>query len=221
MDKDQISPARNTEINSKEDLKDYVSQLKDITGGKPIGIKFAAGHVEGDLDYALFAEPDFITIDGRGGGTGAAPAFIKDNFAMPAVYAVARARKFLDKKESEISLIMTGGYRTSGDICKTIAMGADAVAIATSAMIAIGCHQYRTCHTGNCPVGIATQKRNLRDRFKIEDSTTKLTNYLETLHIEIDEITRATGKTDVHSLNYDDLITTDINIATGTGIEHA
>ena len=68
-------------------MKDYVSQLKDMTGGKPIGIKFAAGHVEKDLEFALFAEPDFITIDGRGGGTGAAPVFIKDNFAMPAVYA--------------------------------------------------------------------------------------------------------------------------------------
>lgn len=221
MGKDQISPARNTEINSKQDLKDYVSQLKDITHGKPIGIKFAAGHVEGDLEHALYAEPDFITIDGRGGGTGAAPAFIKDNFAMPAVYAVARARKFLDKKQSQASLVMTGGYRTSGDICKTIAMGADAVAIATSAMIAIGCQQYRTCHTGNCPVGIATQKQNLRDRFSVKESTTRLENYLEITKMEIEEITRAAGKTDIHSLNYDDLITTDINISAGTGIEHA
>lgn len=219
--KDQISPARNTEINSKQDLKDYVSRLRDMTGGKPIGIKFAAGHVEGDLEYALYAEPDFITIDGRGGGTGAAPVFIKDNFAMPAVYAVARARKFLDAKHSDVTLVMTGGYRTSGDICKTLAMGADAVAIATSAMIAIGCQQYRTCHTGNCPVGIATQKSNLRDRFSIEDSTTRLVNFLEILKMEIEEITRAIGKNDVHSLGYHDLVTTDINISTGTGIEHA
>ena len=75
MDQDQISPARDVDINSKEDLRDYVSSLRDMTGGKPIGIKFAAGHVEGDLEHALFAEPDFITIDGRGGGTGAAPRF--------------------------------------------------------------------------------------------------------------------------------------------------
>ncbi len=220
-DRDQISPARNTDIGSKEDLRDYVSQLKDITGEKPIGIKFAAGHVEEDLEYALYAEPDFITIDGRGGGTGAAPVFVKDNFAMPAVYAVARARKFLDKHQSQVSLVMTGGYRTSGEICKSIAMGADAVAIATSAMIAVGCQQYRTCHTGNCPVGIATQKQNLRDRFSIDDSVARFVNYVSVLKMEIDEITRATGKNDIHSLEYDDLITTDINISTGTGIEHA
>jgi len=219
--KDQISPARNTEINSKQDMKDYVSQLKDITGGKPIGIKFAAGHVEKDLEFALYAEPDFITIDGRGGGTGAAPVFIKDNFAMPAVYAVSRARKFLDEKQSEISLVMTGGYRTSGDICKTIAMGADAIAVATSVMIAIGCQQYRTCHTGNCPVGIATQKKNLRDRFRVEESSERLVNFLETLKMEIEEITKATGRNDVHALSNHDLITTDINISAGTGIEHA
>jgi glutamate synthase domain-containing protein 2 len=220
-DEDQISPARNTEINSKQDLKDYVSQLKDITNGKPIGIKFAAGHVEGDLEYALFAEPDFITIDGRGGGTGAAPVFVKDNFAMPAVYAVARARKFLDKHQSEISLVMTGGYRTSGDICKTLAMGADAVAVATSAMIAIGCQQYRTCHTGNCPVGIATQKQNLRDRFSVDDSVQRFVNYMSILKMEIEEITRATGKNNIHNLGYDDLITTSMDISAGTGIEHA
>jgi glutamate synthase domain-containing protein 2 len=140
---------------------------------------------------------------------------------MPAVYAVARARKFLDKHNSNVSLVMTGGYRTSGDICKTLAMGADAVAVATSAMIAIGCQQYRTCHTGNCPVGIATQKQNLRDRFSVDESTERLVNYFEILRMEIEEITKATGKDNVHKLNYQDLITTDINISTGTGIEHA
>jgi glutamate synthase domain-containing protein 2 len=218
---DQISPSRNTEINNKQDLKDYVSQLRDMTGGRPIGIKFAAGEVEKDLEFALYAEPDFITIDGRGGGTGAAPTFIKDNFCMPAVYAVSRARKFLDEQQSETTLVMTGGYRTSGDICKTIAMGADAVAIATSAMIAIGCQQYRTCHTGNCPVGIATQTKDLRDRFSIEESSARLFNFVETLKTEIEEITKATGRNDVHSLSMLDLITTDSNISNATGIQHA
>lgn len=221
QDKDQISPARNTNINSRDDLKDYVSQIRTMTNGKPVGIKFAAGHVEHDLEFAMHAEPDFITIDGRGGGTGAAPVFIKDNFAMPAVYAVARARKFLDQHDSNVTLVMTGGYRTSGDICKTIAMGADAVAVATTAMIAIGCQQYRTCHTGNCPVGIATQKQNLRDRFSIEESAKRFVNYFSILKMEIEEIVRAVGKNDVHALNYDDLITTDINISKGTRIEHA
>jgi glutamate synthase domain-containing protein 2 len=221
QDKDQISPARDTDINSKEDLKAYVTKLRDLTGGKPIGIKFAAGDVEKDLEVALFAEPDFITIDGRGGGTGAAPVFIKDNFSMPAVYAVARARKYLDEHNSDVTLVMTGGFRNSGEICKAIAMGADAVAVATSAMIAIGCQQYRTCHTGNCPVGIATQKQNLRDRFSINDSTERFVNYFNILKMEIEEIAKATGVRDIHELSYKHLITTDINITTGTGITHA
>lgn len=130
-------------------------------------------------------------------------------------------KNFLDNHQSQTSLVMTGGFRTSGEICKCIAMGADAVAIATSAMIAIGCQQYRTCHTGNCPVGIATQKQNLRDRFSIDDSVSRFVNYMSILKMEIDEIVRATGKNDIHSLGYDDLITTNFDISTGTGIEHA
>ena len=140
---------------------------------------------------------------------------------MPAVYAVARARKYFDEHNSDVSLIMTGGYRNSGEICKTLAMGADAVAVATSAMIAIGCQQYRTCHTGNCPVGIATQKQNLRDRFSIDDSTKRFVNYFEMLKMEMEEIAKATGKSDIHKLSYDDLFTTDVDISAGTGIEHA
>lgn len=100
-------------------------------------------------------------------------------------------------------------------------MGADAVAIATTAMIAIGCQQYRACHTGNCPVGIATQQKHLRDRFGVEESTDRLVNYLETLQWELREITQATGKKNIHDLNYNDLLTTDLDISTGTGIEHA
>jgi glutamate synthase domain-containing protein 2/nitrite reductase/ring-hydroxylating ferredoxin subunit len=221
MGVDQVSPSRDPEINSKDDLRDYVTKLRTMTKGVPIGIKFAAGDVERDLECALFAEPDFITIDGRGGGTGAAPTFIKDNFSMPAVYAVARARKYLDANNSDVSLIMTGGYRTSGDIAKTLAMGADAVAVATSAMIAIGCQQYRACHTGNCPVGIATQKQDLRDRFSIKESVERFVNYFNVLKMEIEEIGKAVGKNNIHDLDYSNLITTDINISTGTGIEHA
>jgi len=220
-DEDLISPARYENISSKEDLKNFVIDLRKINGGKPVGIKFAAGHVEKDLEIALHANPDFITIDGRGGGTGAAPTFIKDNFSMPIVYGISRARRYLDKQKSKITLIVTGGFRTSGEIVKAISMGADVVAIATSAMIAIGCEQYRACNTGECPVGIATQKQNLRNRFNVEESTNRLVNYLETLNHELVEITQAIGKNDIHKLNYDDIFTTSKEISDYTDVEHA
>ena len=219
--KDQISPARFPDINNPEDLKAFVTMLRGKTDGKPIGIKFAAGHVEQDLDVALYADPDFITIDGRGGGTGAAPSFIKDNFAMPIIYALPRARKHIDRSGKKVTLIATGGFRTSGEIAKALAMGADTIAIATAAMIAIGCQQYRACQTGNCPVGIATQKQNLRDRFNIPESKDRLIRFFGSLRHELTEITQAIGKTDVSELNYGDIFTTDSEISNNTQVEHA
>ena len=219
--KDQISPARFAHISNRDDLRGFVAELRESVGDKPIGIKFAAGHVEQDLEVALYANPDFITIDGRGGGTGAAPVFIKDNFAMPIVFAIARARQYLDKHDQDVSLIATGGFRTAGDIAKVLAMGADAVAIATSAMMAIGCQQYRACHTGNCPVGIATQKYNLRERFDIEEASARLVNFFATLRHQLTEITQAVGKNDISQLNYSDIFTTNREISDYTPIEHA
>ncbi len=217
--KDIISPSHFKDINNKEDLKQKVAWLRDVSQGKPIGIKIAAGHIEADLEVALYANPDFITIDGRAGATGAAPKFIKAATSVPTIFALLTARKAL-KKRKEISLIITGGLRVSSDFAKAFALGADAVAIATAALIAIGCQQYRICNTGKCPVGIATQDPALRSRCNIDKSARRLANYLRVVTEELKDFARLTGKHDIHQLSMSDLFTTNSEISNHTDIEH-
>ncbi len=219
-DEDSISPGRHADINSPEDLKKEVDHLRELTGGKPIGIKFSSGHVEKDIEIALSAGPDFITIDCRGGGTGAGPTFVKDNLAMPAVYAIRRARNYLDSVGSDVTLCVTGGFRDSSEIAKAIAIGADAVALATASMIAIGCQQYRICNTGNCPVGIATQKPELRERFIIEESVKRFVNLYTATAKEIETFLRINGRKDISELDLSDVFTTSREISEYTDIEH-
>lgn len=217
---DIISPSKFDEIKTKEDLKKLVLELRKRSEGRPIGIKIAAGHIEEDLEFACFAKPDFITIDGRGGATGASPKIIKDATTIPTIYALSRAKKYLDDHNEDISLIITGGLRTSGDFAKAIAMGADAIAIATAAMIAIGCQQYRICNSGKCPVGIGTQDPELRKRFNIEASSKRLENYLNVINDELKTFARITGNNNIHNLNNNDIVTTNKEISEYTDIKH-
>ncbi|MDT8357240.1 MAG: glutamate synthase-related protein, partial [Methanomicrobiaceae archaeon] len=134
---DIISPASYPDIRSREDLKEKVRWLREKSGGKPIGVKIAAGDIEEDLEAILFAGPDFITIDGRPGATAAAPKFVKQATSIPTIFGLYRARKFLDDRAiKDISLVVTGGLRVSSDFVKALAMGADAVAIGTAALMA-------------------------------------------------------------------------------------
>lgn len=215
------SPSKFPELNSKEDLKDMVSMLRKRSDGRPIGIKIAAGRIERDLEYCVFAEPDFITIDGRGGATGSSPFFLREATTVPTVYALYRARKYLDSIHSDISLVITGGLRVSSDMAKALAMGADAVAVASAALIAAACQQYRICGSGNCPVGIATQEPKLRERLKIEQAAKRVANYLNVTKEELKTFARITGHTSVHDLNIDDLITLNREISDFTNIRHA
>ncbi|WP_405303617.1 glutamate synthase-related protein [Methanobrevibacter sp.] len=218
--KDIHSPATIPEVNSKEDLKDLVDELRSKSLGRPIGLKFAAGKIEDDLDYVLYAEPDFITIDGRGGSTGASPKLIRDSTSVPTIYALSRARKYLDENESDIDLTITGGLRVSSDFAKALAMGANAVAIGTAAMIAAACQQYKICDTGDCPVGVATQDDELRKRLKIETAAKRVENYLRVSTEELKTFARITGHNDVHDLNINDLCTINSEISDYTDIKH-
>lgn len=220
VNQDIISPSKFPEIKTKEDLQKLVSTLRKKSKGRPIGIKIAAEQIEEDLEFACFANPDFITIDGRGGATGASPKIIKDATTVPTIYALYRARKYLNEHHQDIDLIITGGLRTSSDFAKAIAMGASAVAIATAAMIAIGCQQYRICQTGKCPVGIATQDPELRKRFNVEKSSQRLTNYFNVINEELKTFARITGNTNIHDLSVYDLVTTNDEIAKYTNIKH-
>ena len=218
---DIISPAHYQDITNKEELREKVAWLREVSGGRPIGIKFAAGHIEDDLAQALYARPDFITLDGRAGGTGAAPKYIKDSVGVPTPFAIHRARKFLDERRAHhVSLICTGGLRMSADFAKALALGADAVAISTSALMAIGCHQYRICNSGKCPQGIATQDPELRARLNIDEAAQKLHNFLKVCTAELKTFARLTGNGDVHGLNITDLATTNSEISSHTLIAH-
>ena len=220
LGEDIHSPATIPEVNSKEDLKYLVDELRQRSCGRPIGLKFAAGRIEDDLKYVLYAEPDFITIDGRGGSTGASPKLVRDSTSVPTVYALARARKFLDSHESDIDLTITGGLRVSSDFAKALAMGANAVAIGTGAMIAAACQQYKICDTGDCPVGVATQDDGLRMRLKIETAAKRVENYLKVSTEELKTFARITGHDDVHHLNVNDLCTVNSEISDYTTIRH-
>ena len=218
---DVQSPSKFPELNTKEDLKDMVRMLRSRSDGRPIGIKIAAGRIERDLEYCVYAEPDFITIDGRGGATGSSPLFLREATSVPTVYALYRARKYLDAVRSDISLVITGGFRVSADVAKALAMGADAVAVASAALIAAACQQYRICGSGNCPVGIATQDPKLRERLKVEQAAQRVANYLNVTRQELKTFARITGHTCVHDLSVSDLVTISREISEFTNIPHA
>ena len=215
------SPSKFPNLNTKEDLRDMVEMLRRRSDGRPIGIKIAAGNIEQDLEYCVFARPDFITIDGRGGATGSSPLFLREATTVPTVYALARARKYLDEVHSDISLVITGGLRVSADFAKALAMGADAVAIASAGLIAAACQQYRICGSGNCPVGVATQDPELRKRLHIDAAAQRVANFLNVSRAELQTFARVTGNHSVHGLSTENLITTDREIAEYTGIRHA
>ncbi len=216
-----VSPSRQPDIHSREDLRRWVDRLRELTEGKPIGVKITAGRIEQDLDFLLAAGPDFITVDCRGGGTGAAPTIVKDNVCLPPIFAIRRARRFLDEQKSQATLCVTGGFRESADIAKALALGADAVALATASMIAIGCQQYRICQTGRCPVGIATQDAQLRGRLVIDKSVERFVQLYRGTTDELKTIARLCGRDDVHRLDLSDVFTTSYEVAQFTDIAHA
>ncbi len=218
---DVQSPSKFPELNTKEDLKEMVDMLRNRSDGRPIGIKISAGRIERDLEYCVYAQPDFITIDGRGGATGSSPFFLREATSVPTIYALHRARKYLDSVHSDISLVITGGLRVSADFAKALAMGADAVAIASAGLIAAACQQYRICGSGNCPVGIATQDPKLRERVKVETSAQRVANFLNVSLEELKTFARITGHASVHDLSVEDLVTVSREISEYTEIRHA
>lgn len=221
LGQDVISPSKFPGINTADDLKALVTELRTRSEGRPIGIKIAAGRIEKDLEFCVYAKPDFITIDGRGGATGASPAIVRDSTSVPTIYALYRARKYLDSVGSDIDLVITGGLRVSSDFAKALAMGADAVAVASAAMVAAACQQYRICGTGMCPVGVATQDEKLRARLHIDAAAKRVENYLTCCAEELRTFARITGNADIHGLSVDDLCTINREISEYTNIAHS
>lgn len=220
MGEDIISPSHFSEVKTKDDLKALVDKLRLRSEGRPIGIKIAAGHIEQDMEWIGYSGADFMTIDGRGGGTGAAPKMLKDATTVPTLFAIYRADKYRKEHNLDIDIIVTGGLRISSDFAKAIALGADAVAIATAAMMSLGCMQYRVCHKGNCPMGIATQAPELRSHLSIMPAAARVGNFLNAATDELRTFARITGKSDIHELSIEDLVTTNSEISDHTEIAH-
>jgi glutamate synthase domain-containing protein 2 len=217
-----ISPATFTNLTTTEDFKKFANQVREKTDGIPIGFKIAASHIEDDIDFALNVGVDYIILDGRGGGTGSAPTILRDNINIPTIPALARARNHLDEKRAEhVSLVITGGLRIAEDFTKAMMLGADAIAVSNSALQAIGCLGMRACGTNNCPVGIATQKENLRQRLTIDSSAKQLNNFLRATNGLIKVIARSCGYNDIAKFNIDDLSTFNYNMHKLTGIRFA
>ena len=216
-----ISPAAFPDLKTIADFREVAEQVREVSGGIPVGFKLAASRIEKDIDFALGVGVDYIILDGRGGGTGSAPTILRDNINVPTIPALARARKHLDKVGSKVELVITGGLRVAEDIAKALMLGADAVAMSNGPLQAIGCLGMRACNSNNCPVGIATQKENLRARLEIEKSAKQLANYFNATNELLKVVARSCGHDDVSKFEFDDLSTFDWDIHKLTGISYA
>jgi glutamate synthase domain-containing protein 2/nitrite reductase/ring-hydroxylating ferredoxin subunit len=203
-----ISPARFPDWDSVGQFRDFAAEVRERTGGIPVGFKLSAQHIEKDIDAALEVGVDYIILDGRGGGTGAAPLLFRNNISVPTIPALARARRHLDRSAaSDVTLFITGGLRQPADFVKALALGADGVAVSNSALQAIGCVAMRACHTNNCPVGIATQKPHLRARLPVQAAAERLTRFLRSSVSMMQILARACGHDHLAQLSPDDLVT--------------
>ena len=201
---DAISPAPHHDIYSIEDLRQLVYSLKEATEyKKPIIVKVAAVHNIAAIASGIARSgADIIAIDGFRGGTGAAPTRIRDNVGIPIELALASVDQRLREEgiRNEVSLIVGGSIRSSADVVKAIALGADACYIGTAALLALGCHLCRDCRSGNCNWGIATQKPDLVKRLNADMGTANLVNLLTAWNHEIKEIMGGMGINSIEAL---------------------
>lgn len=222
---DQRSPARHPDWLGPDDLALKIQEVREATNWEiPVQLKLGAARVYDDVRMAVKTDPDSIYIDGMEGGTGAGPHLATEDTGVPGIAAIRQARKAIDDlgKTGEISLVYAGGIRNGSDVAKALALGADAIAIGHASLIALNCNKdipeadfpreigvrpgycYH-CHTGRCPVGIATQDPRLRERLNPDEAAERVYNFLHTLTIEAQLFARACAKTNVHSLEPEDL----------------
>lgn len=203
-----VSPSRFPEWDDTAGFRDFAEEVRERTGGIPIGFKLSAQHIEEDLDAALDVGVDYVILDGRGGGTGSAPLLFRDNISVPTIPALARARRHLDGAEApDVTLIITGGLRTPADFVKALALGADGVAVSNAALQAIGCVGMRACDTNNCPVGIATQREDLRARLPVDEAAARLARFFTASVALMQVLARACGHGRLSDFSRADLTT--------------
>ena len=217
-----ISPATFKNLHTTHDFRQLADHVREVSGGIPIGFKLSANHIEDDILFAIDASADYIILDGRGGATGAAPLIFRDNISVPTMAALARARNCLDKHgHSDISLVITGGLRMAPDFVKAMALGADAIAVANSAIQAVGCVAARMCNTNLCPAGIATQDPKLRKRLDVDVAAQRLSNYFMASVELMQVLARACGHDHLNKFNRNDITSWKKEISDLTGIDYA
>ncbi len=218
-----VSPPTFKDLVTVADFRRFGDRVREITGGIPIGFKLSANHIEKDIQFALDAGADYIILDGRGGGTGAAPEIFRNHISVPTIPALARARRYLDERgaSGRVTLIVTGGLRVPIDFVKAMALGADGIALSNSAMQAIGCVAARMCNTNNCPAGIATQKADLRQRLNVDKSAAQLKNFFDASVELMQVMARACGHRALSDFNKNDLATWHREMALLSGVTYS
>ena len=217
-----ISPATFIDLHTPADFKKVADEVRERSGGIPIGFKLSANHIEDDIDFALAASADYIILDGRGGGTGAAPLIFRDHISVPTIPALARARRHLDAKTGrDVTLVITGGLRMAEDFSKAMALGADAIAVSNSAMQAVGCIAARMCNSNNCPVGVATQKPELRKQLDVQIGAEKLARYFQSSVELMQVLARACGHSNLSDFRHLDITTWKREMADLSGVKFA
>jgi glutamate synthase domain-containing protein 2 len=201
---DALSPAPQHDIYSIEDLRQLIYALKEATDySKPVSVKIAAVHNSAAIASGIVrAGADIVALDGVRGSTGAAPKIIRDNVGIPIELAIASVDQRLRDEgiRNKASIIAAGGIKCSADVVKAIALGADAVYIATTALVAMGCTVCQKCYTGKCPWGIATTDPWIAKRINPDIATRRLVNLLQGWSLEIKEMMGGMGINAIESL---------------------
>ncbi|MBO8170811.1 MAG: FMN-binding glutamate synthase family protein [Bacillaceae bacterium] len=216
-----ILPSRHKEMNQKEDLKQLVNYLRNITGGVPIGIKLSPGHlIEKDLEACIKAKVDFISIDGGQAGTKGSPPILEDDFGLPTIYALSRAIHYLEKRnvKDQISLLVGGGFFTPGDCLKALAMGADAVYMGTAPLWAMTHTQVVKSVPFEPPTQLTFYAGTQTHQFNEEEAAYYLKNFFLSFVEEMKVAVEALGKTSIRMVNREDLVALDELTSQITGI---
>jgi glutamate synthase domain-containing protein 2 len=218
---DLHSHPRHGDIFGADDMVLKIQEIRDVTDWQiPIFVKIAAGRVKEDVKIAAKTGADGIVIDGSEAGTGAAPVVASSHLGIPTLPALVQAVRALEEMgvKDEVSLVVSGGIKDGADVAKAIALGADAVAIGTGAMIAMGCVVCLRCHEGKCAFGIGTQDPERRKKLDIDDAARKVANYIQGMTYEATILAKAAGKTALANLEREDLRALNLEACAMTGI---
>ena len=220
---ESISPAAFTDLFTPADFKKFADRAREVSGGIPIGFKLSGNRIERDIDFALAGSADYIIIDGRGGGTGAAPLIFRDHISVPTIPTLARARHHLDRRgvSGDVTLIVTGGLRVPADFIKALALGADGIALANAAIQAVGCIGARICNTNKCPTGVATQDPALRALIDVDAAAQRVARFFGASVKLMQTMARACGHDHLGKFHRDDIATWHKEMADLSGIDYA